>query len=63
MPSRAARFDLHSVRRQVVRLAEGTVQGPATRAGRAPGAWACRAPLHLPCPPHQGCTTELHIIV
>ena len=32
-PARAAMFDLHGVRQQGVRLAGGTVQGPATRAG------------------------------
>ena len=32
-PSQAATFDLHDVRQQGVRLAGGSVQGPATRAG------------------------------
>ena len=50
------KFDLHGVRRQVVRLVEGAVQGPATRAGRGPRAWACRAHQGLICPLHQGCT-------
>ena len=44
--SRAARFDLHGMRQQVVRLAGGAVQGPATRAGGGPNTWACRGHLH-----------------
>ena len=59
IPIRAARFDLHGVRQQGLRLAGGTVQGPATRAGGGPRAWACRAHQDLLCPPHQGCTIGL----
>ena len=42
-----------------VRLAGGTVQGPATRAGGGPRGWACRAHQDLLCPPYQGCTIGL----
>ncbi len=35
IPTRAARIDLHGVRQQVVRLAGGAVQGPATRMAQA----------------------------
>ena len=35
IPTKAARLDLHGMRQQVVRLAGGTVQGPATKADGA----------------------------
>ena len=35
IPSRAARSGLHGVRQQVVHLAGGSVQGPATRVAQA----------------------------
>ena len=53
--SRAARFDLHGMRQQVVRLAGGAVQGLATR----PSSLGMQGTLALVCPPHQGCTIEL----
>ena len=56
IPARAARFDLHGVRQQVVHLAGGSVQGPATR----PSSLGMQGISALVCPPHQGCTTELH---
>ena len=58
IPIRAARFNLHGERQKLMRLAEVVVQGPATKAGRGPDAWACRGHLHwghlhLLCPPHK----------
>ena len=59
IPTRAARFDLHGVRQQGLRLLGGAVQGPATRAGGGPRACACRAHQDLLYPPHQGYTIGL----
>ena len=54
-PTRAARLDLHGVRQQVVHLAGGSVQSPATR----PSSLGMQGIFALVCPPHQGCTIEL----
>ena len=52
--------NLHGVRQQLVCLAGGAGQGPATRSGRGFEARACRKPLHLPTWGHRPISVWLH---